>query len=195
MMAMQYSFVLPADYDMDIIRLRIASKGHMLDDFPGLAFKAYLSADRTLGDTAENLYAPFYLWRQPEAMHGFLNGPGFAGVAQAFGWPSIKTWTVWHSWMAEDVAQARHARRITKPIAPYTALAALREQEQAEAQALRDSGALAVVVGFEPGNWSLVQFSLWRDAIEAPPQQLPYAEQRYAVGHMSMPGEIGASSH
>ena len=184
MMAMQYSFVLPADYDMDIIRQRIASKGHLLDDFPGLAFKAYLSADRLRGGTAENLYAPFYLWRQPEAMHAFLNGAGFAGVAQAFGWPSIKTWTVWQSWMAEDVAQARHARRIIKPIAPYTALAALREQEQVEAGALRDSGALAVVVGFEPGNWSLVQFSLWRDAVEAP--LLPH-EQRYEVGHLSLP--------
>lgn len=185
MMAMQYSFVLPADYDMEIIRQRIASKGHMLDEFPGLIFKAYLSADRNGGATAENLYAPFYLWREPEAMHAFVNGPGFAGVAQAFGWPSIKTWTVWHSWLADDAAQARHARRIVKPIAPYTALAALRDQEEAEALALRERGALAAVVGFEPGSWSLVQFSLWRDAIEAPPQAL---EQRYEVGHMSVPG-------
>lgn len=184
MMAMQYSFVLPADYDMDIIRHRIASKGHMLDDFPGLAFKAYLSADKRRGATAENLYAPFYLWREPEAMHAFISGPGFAGVAQAFGCPSIKTWTVWHNWLAEDVAQARHARRIVKPIAPYSALAALREQEQAEAGALRDSGALAVVVAFEPVSWTLVQFSLWRDAVDTPP--LPQ-EQRYEVGHMSVP--------
>jgi hypothetical protein len=184
MMAMQYSFVLPADYDMDIIRQRIASKGHMLDDFPGLAFKAYLSADSSHGATAENLYAPFYLWREPEAMHRFVNGPGFAGVARAFGWPSIRTWTVWHDWLAQDVAQARHARRVVKSIAPYTSLAALREREQAEAGALRDSGALAVVVGFEPGSWTLVQFSLWRDAIDAPPQP---QEQRYEVGHMSVP--------
>ncbi|HEU4845378.1 MAG TPA: DUF4865 family protein [Burkholderiaceae bacterium] len=185
MMAMQYSFVLPADYDMEIIRQRIASKGHMLDDFPGLLFKAYLSADRHGGATAENLYAPFYLWREPEAMHAFVNGPGFAGVAQAFGWPSIKTWTVWHSWLADDVAQARHARRVVMPIAPYTALAALREQAAAAAKALRARGALAVVLGFEPGSWSLVQFSLWRNAIDAPPQAL---EQRYEVGHMSVPG-------
>ena len=184
MMAMQYSFVLPADYDMAIIRQRIASKGHMLDDFPGLMFKAYLSADRTRGATGENLYAPFYLWREPEAMHAFINGPSFAGVAQAFGWPSIKTWTVWHSWLAEEVAQARYARRLVKPIAPYSALAALREQQQAEAGALRDSGALAVVVVFEPGSWSLVQFSLWRDEINAPPVPL---EQRYEVGHLSRP--------
>lgn len=184
MIAMQYSFVLPADYDMEIIRERIASKGHMLDDFPGLAFKAYLSADRSRGATAENLYAPFYLWREPEAMHAFVNGPGFAGVAQAFGWPSIKTWTLWHHWLGDEISQARYARRIVKPIAPYTALAALREQEDAAAVALREGGALAVVVGFEPGSWSLVQFSLWRDAIKSSPQS---GEQHYTVGHMSAP--------
>lgn len=42
--AMQYSFVLPADYDMNIIKQRIASKGHLLDDFPGLIFKTCLIA-------------------------------------------------------------------------------------------------------------------------------------------------------
>lgn len=185
MMAMQYSFVLPADYDMEIIRQRIASKGHLLDDFPGLAFKAYLSADRSGGVAAENLYAPFYLWREPEAMHAFVNGAGFAGVAQAFGWPSIKIWSVWHHWLGEQVAQARHARRIVTPIAPYTALAALREREQAQAVALREQGALAVVVGFEPVSWSLVRFSLWRDVTDTAPQA---SEQCYAVGHMSVPG-------
>jgi hypothetical protein len=73
MIAMQYSFVLPADYDMAIVRERIAVKGKLLDNLPGLIFKAYLHAER--GATAmENTYAPFYLWQDEEAMHGFLNG-------------------------------------------------------------------------------------------------------------------------
>ena len=36
MFAMQYSITLPADYDMAIIRHRVAAKGHLLDDFPSL---------------------------------------------------------------------------------------------------------------------------------------------------------------
>jgi hypothetical protein len=34
MLAMQYRFVLPADYDMAIIRQRIHERGHLLDGFP-----------------------------------------------------------------------------------------------------------------------------------------------------------------
>ena len=46
MIAMQYGIGLPADYDMGIIRRRTADKGHLLDDFDGLVFKAYLHASR-----------------------------------------------------------------------------------------------------------------------------------------------------
>ena len=34
MIAMQYSFTLPADYDMTRIDERIESKGHLLNGFP-----------------------------------------------------------------------------------------------------------------------------------------------------------------
>lgn len=63
MLAMQYSFTLPADYDMSIIRQRIATKGHLMDGFPLLVFKAFLQASRDVGrrHAFENLYAPFYM--------------------------------------------------------------------------------------------------------------------------------------
>jgi hypothetical protein len=48
MLAMQYSFTFPADYDMAIIERRIAENGHRLDGFPGLLFKAYLYARRSV---------------------------------------------------------------------------------------------------------------------------------------------------
>jgi hypothetical protein len=182
MIAMQYSFVLPADYDMAIVRERIAVKGKLLDNLPGLVFKAYLHAER--GATAtQNAYAPFYLWQDEGAMHGFLNGPGFAGVAQAFGWPSVSTWTPWHASVTEEVRQARYATRDTAVIAPYSALAELRDLELAYARQARERGALAVVIGFEPVTWTVVRLCLWRDA--------PPAETRgqiYQVGHLSAPG-------
>ncbi|SEO38622.1 protein of unknown function [Duganella sp. CF517] len=180
MIAMQYSFVLPADYDMAIVRERIAAKGPLLDDLPGLAFKAYLYAQH--GESSENLYAPFYLWRDGESMHGFLNGPGFAGVARAFGWPSVRTWTPWHASVGDEVRAARHATRSVRSIAPYSDLAALREREEDWANEARERGALAVVAGFEPGTWTVVRFSLWRDAQAT---GITAAEQHYRVGHMS----------
>jgi hypothetical protein len=182
MIAMQYSFVLPADYDMAIVRERIAVKGKLLDDLPGLVFKAYLHAER--GEAAENLYAPFYLWRDAEAMHDFLNGPGFAGVTQAFGWPSVRTWTPWHASVGDAVRQARHAIRSVAAIAPYSDLAARRLLEEEWARQALKRGALAVVVGFEPVTWSIVRLCLWR---EAPAEAAP-GEQRYRIGHVSAPG-------
>jgi hypothetical protein len=185
MIAMQYSFVLPADYDMGIVRERIATRGALLDKLPGLVFKAYLHADRgDGGGGAENLYAPFYLWADEEAMHGFLNGPAFAAVSQAFGWPSVQTWTPWHASVGDDVRQARYATSSVAAIAPYSAMAELRQSEDVYARRMLKQGALAVVIGFEPVSWSLVRLCLWREA--PPPVQA--RERRYQIGHISAPG-------
>jgi heme-degrading monooxygenase HmoA len=174
MIAMQYRFVLPADYDMGIIRERIASRGPALDHLPGLLFKAYLH-----GTAPENSYAPFYLWRDEQAMHDFLNGPAFAGVAKAFGWPSVRTWTPWHAAVGDDIRQARHATLSSEAIAPYSPLAELRAREEDWA---RRQGALAVVVGFEPVTWTITRLCLWRD-----PPAVAAHERHYLVGHVSAP--------
>lgn len=114
MLAMQYSFTLPSDYDMSVIRERIASKGHLMDDFPLLVFKAFLYARRDQGrrHACENLYAPFYLWESAEGMNRFLGSNGFAALTGSFGWPSIKTWSVWEVATADDTCYGglRNAR-------------------------------------------------------------------------------------
>ncbi|QCW76765.1 DUF4865 family protein [Streptomyces sp. S6] len=92
MHAMQYEITLPADYDMDIIRTRVATKGHLLDAFPGLGLKAYLIRERA-GGSPVNQYAPFYLWRAPEGMNAFLWGAGFQGLVDDFGRPEVQHWT------------------------------------------------------------------------------------------------------
>ncbi len=92
MHAMQYEITLPADYDMDIIRTRVATKGHLLDAFQGLGLKAYLIRERA-GGSPVNQYAPFYLWRAPEGMNAFLWGAGFQGLVDDFGRPEVQHWT------------------------------------------------------------------------------------------------------
>jgi len=181
MFAMQYSFVLPADYDMSIIHRRIRDKGPVLDGFPHLRFKAYLSAEKNSGDvaSAENLYAPFYLWDDPQGLTNFLTGPGFATLTRDFGWPKVMTWVVWHAELTQDLSTARFASREVATIALYSDLAAMREA--AVAQARTRSDALADVVGFNPTEWTLLRFRLWR---EPPAIQ---GAQLYRVGHMSLP--------
>lgn len=80
MLAMQYSFTLPADYDISDIRERITTNGYLMDGFPLLVFKAFPYASRDQGRhyACENLYAPFYLWESTEGMNNFLVSSGFA---------------------------------------------------------------------------------------------------------------------
>lgn len=170
MIAMQYSFTLPADYDMAIIDRRIADKGHMTDGFPGLAFKAYLSA----AGEPDNLYAPFYLWHDEEGLNRFLSGPGFVGLTRSFGWPTVRLWSVWETRLG-DVARATHATREIAAIERHADLAALRARHAAEVSA---DGALASIAGFEPTTWTAVRFRLW--------DHRPIGGQSYKVGHVSV---------
>ncbi|MFJ7908709.1 DUF4865 family protein [Kitasatospora sp. NPDC096204] len=92
MHAMQYEITLPADYDMGVIRRRVADKGHLLDAHPGLGLKVYLVRERGRHGSPVNQYAPFYLWHTAEGMNGFLGGPGFRGLSADFGRPAVRHW-------------------------------------------------------------------------------------------------------
>jgi len=184
MIAMQYSFTLPADYDMSIIDRRIADKGPLLDNLPNLRFKAYLTARRRAGNGpgSDNLYAPFYVWNRDEGLADFVCGPGFAGVAASFDRPSVRTWIVWQAALAATVTQARFASREILGMPEHVSLADLRRRDGDEALAEAGrGGVLASVAAFEPTTWTRVRFRLWA---EAPQGQ---AGQVYQVGHLSLP--------
>lgn len=186
MLAMQYNFALPADYDMDIIRRRIDDKGPLLDHFPRLRFKAYLYADRRGArlPTRQNLYAPFYLWESTEGMNAFLGSSGFGGAVQAFGWPEVRTWSVWQGEVSPEAARAIGASRDVEAIAPFSDLDELCQREAARVRADLADGALAAVSAFEPTGWSLVRFRLWG---ELRPELAREGRQLYQVGHVSLP--------
>ncbi|WP_346908888.1 DUF4865 family protein [uncultured Roseibium sp.] len=186
MMAMQYSFVLPADYDMEIITRRIRDKGHLLNGFPHLRFKAYLFADRKDGDIGaqDNLYAPFYLWDAPEGADQFLTGPGFEAVSRDFGRPSVETWIGWHAELDRDLSQARYASREIRPIAPDCDLQALRARSAEGARnALKDNDAIACLTAFDPTSWNTLRFCLW----QSPPERGSEDTQLYRVGYVALP--------
>jgi len=185
MIAMQYTFPLPADYDMGIIRQRIADFGHLMDNHPQLIMKAYLYALKAEHGN-DNRYAPFYLWNSNDGMSDFLTGNGFRGVSQAFGWPQVSHWLPWVVKMVpENLAKARYATQECQPIAAYSDLTLLRSQQQANPLAL------ASIVAFDPAHWQLVSFHLWQQL----PQQRNAQTQCYAVGHISAPLDTAAQCH
>ncbi|MBB5572931.1 MULTISPECIES: DUF4865 family protein [Rhizobium] len=186
MIAMQYSFTLPADYDMAILDRRIRDKGPMLDNFPGLKFKAYLSARKGDARTGsrENLYSPFYVWDKDEGLSNFICGPGFAGVTESFGRPQVKTWIVWRADISPDIQNARFAIREIFQTGPYAPLAEIRQRESDDATGEVARGeALASVAAFEPTSWTRVRFRLLADL---PKDVLRPGVQIYDVGHLSL---------
>ena len=185
MIAMQYSFVLPADYDMAIIDRRIREKGPLLDGFPRLRFKAYLAARKQdVGFTsAENLYAPLYLWDEPEGIDSFLSSPGFGVVTRDFGWPSVQTWLIRHAELTADLKAATFATRDVGPVAPYTDLASHRNSAIAEAKSAIQAGAVAAIAAFDPTKWTMAKFTLWPGL----PKLVTETMQLYTVGHVSLP--------
>ncbi|MFI6643943.1 DUF4865 family protein [Streptomyces sp. NPDC050504] len=184
MHAMQYEITLPADYDMRIIRERVAAKGHLLDGLPGLGLKAYLVRER--GDASPvNQYAPFYLWHDPAAMTGFLRGPGFQGLSADFGRPAVRNWQgVGYAEGGGDASGTRTAVRRTQPVEPFDPVAQVVDEALRESVELaRESGAVCTALALDPYRWELVHFSLWdHDAPTAP-------GDRYEVLHLSRGSE------
>lgn len=185
MIIMQYSFTLPADYDMDIIDRRVKDKGPMLDQFPGLNFKAYLFARRDDNlPSRENLYAPFYVWDDEYAVSNFLCGPGFEALCLNFGRPTVYKWLPWAHHGKANIATAQYASRVVKPIPVGADLHDLRTNAVASLnQSFKtDQNILATVTGFDPHTWTEITFNLYADEpVTSPSPDL----QLYHVGHVS----------
>jgi len=180
MIAMQYRFRLPADYDMGIITTRIQENGHLLDGFPGLLLKAYCYAENDDPFSHnEPLYTPFYLWQDSEPMMRFLTSSGFRRLTQDFGWPQIDSWLVLDYQPAAELDLSSFARRLITPIAPYEDLM------------LRSSTSNKItpktsqILAWDVQTWRHLTFQL-----SPQPFTDDTAAECYRVGHLSLPHNI-----
>ncbi|MGW7447030.1 DUF4865 family protein [Kitasatospora sp. NPDC054795] len=205
MHAMQYEITLPADYDMGVIRKRVADKGHLLDAHPGLGLKAYLVRERGRQGSPVNQYAPFYLWHTVEGMNGFLWGPGFRGLSADFGRPAVRHWlgaglthgasgTSAATASASASTSASETASSTEEAAgpPTTAtretvrLPESADPAEAVERALADlpthPALHTAAVAVDPSRWELLRFALWHGPA---PEDEPGV--RYQVLHLSRP--------
>ncbi|MDO0917243.1 DUF4865 family protein [Streptomyces sp. DT2A-34] len=184
MHAMQYELTLPADYDMEIIRRRVASKGNLLDEWDGLGIKTYLMRERGVHGSPVNQYAPFYLWNTVAGMNSFLWGGPFQGIVSDFGRPSVRQWSglsYEEGGAADSPARVAVLRR--QPVPDGVRLT------DVMADAARETGRLAGASGVvlstaavDTGRWEVVHLSLWE-------HDAPKADgDVYEVLHMSEPG-------
>ncbi|MGW1077503.1 DUF4865 family protein [Streptomyces sp. NPDC002537] len=195
MHAKQYEITLPADYDMRIIRKRVADFGHLLDDRAGLALKAYVIRERGVDGSPVNQYAPFYLWDDTAAMGRFLvGGGGFQGIVRDFGRPVVQHWMG----VATEAGPARAAvpKAASRRLSPVPVDAdpsgmgvtelIRRETDALHALARRD-GVHTAALAVDPRHWQLMRFVLWEQAVPEDED----ATERYEVLHLSAPHLAG----
>jgi Domain of unknown function (DUF4865) len=163
MQAMQYEITLPADYDMAIVRRRVATKGAMTDDFEGLGLKAYGIRERGVNGSPVNQYAPFYLWASGEGMNRFLWGAGFGGLSRDFGRPVVRQWTglAFERGPASDAAPSVATRRIEPIARDADATAAIDAAVAATRERARASEVHSTALAVDTSAWEIVQFTLW----------------------------------
>jgi Domain of unknown function (DUF4865) len=184
MLAMQYSYTFPADYEMQRIDDRVAAKGLLFDNLPNMAFKVFLAARKGANGSQGNIYAPFYVWKSSEGMNSFLTDDKFQGVVQSFGWPLVQTWSVLNTEISPSLRKATFAVRHTTRIDAYAPLSALKSRAHDEVKLAIEDGAVAGLSAFEPTTWTQIKFTLWPQPIEI--EASPSA-QCYSVLHVSAP--------
>ncbi|MGW1953368.1 DUF4865 family protein [Streptomyces sp. NPDC001920] len=184
MLAMRYGLTLPADYDMEIIRRRVATRGHLLDTWAGLGLKAYLVRERGVHGSPVNEYAPFYLWHTVAGMNRFLWEGPFQGIVDDFGRPSVRQWPGLAC--AAGVAAhspARGAVLRLRQVPDGVLLADFMAETTRETERLAaEDGAVLAASAVDAGRWEVIHFSLWDS-------HLPKADgDTYEVLHLSAPG-------
>jgi hypothetical protein len=180
MLACQYVIDLPAAFDMQAIRARVAEKGPSFDDWPGLALKPFLLDEPARGGAKRD--GTFYLWHTPQALHDFLSGPTFAAVAASFGRPRVRTC------LAEDAlvpdGPVRGFRQVRLPLAGDRPLA---EELAATRAALPPATGRTLLL--DPSDWTL-QAAVMSAEAQPPGGDLLRARE---VLHVSRPTPAAAA--
>lgn len=179
MLAMQYSIQLPDNYDLDLIRQRVARRSKLFEELPGLSHKAYLL------DETDKVYAPFYIWGDVEEAQNFLFDDLFHGVIRDFSRPRVRTWFTLAKGYGNRLLTPTYAVKETDIIAPEEKLEDAINTEKAEHTKLLSNPALYFrCIAFDSDRWEVVRYSLWADAKSA---VRPAADNvdTYAILHVS----------
>lgn len=161
MFAMHYEHRLPADYDMEVMRDRAATRGPGWDATPGLAFKAFVARERGQHGAIANLYGGIYLWRDADAAARLLTGDPFMVVTDTFGRPRVDTGLALAARTGPSTAQALALYRHVETLDVNAAIPAARAAAIARHEAAADrADTVAAWVVLDPSAWQLVWITL-----------------------------------
>ena len=173
---MQYKITLAGDYDMEIIKKRVKENGYKTDGFKDLLFKCYLIQEKNL-DGFENLYAPFYLWKESEGMNEFIFDGYYDNILQSFGWQNINIGIPMKVDLQENYGEAKFLLEISDEIKPSLSLKDVGESLKRSGQ--DDPDICGNICIYNPDKWRYSQFLFLKDR----PQQ--QAGNLYQILHIS----------
>src|SRR5215469_12020568 len=158
-MLMQYETPFPDEFDMDQVKSRVRKLAPQFDQYPGLRFKLY--GVNEAKHAAVNEYTSIYLWTTPDPMRGLLAGDLFDNYAQAFARPSVRSWLI-HDIFGNPLSlvDARYSLRRIVPVPRQTKVGAFLESWTRREYR---SDALVQIIGLDPLDWQLDEFTGWRD--------------------------------
>lgn len=181
MLAMQYSIQLPQNYDADAIRTRVKSRKKLFDDHEGLIHKSFLYNE------SENIYAPFYVWKDIASAKNFLLDDLFKGVVETFSRHRVRNWFVMHMAYGNRDLNPTYAQRETDIISAEEPLDTYLLRDKAmQNQLIKDPNLYMHIVALDADRWEILHFSLWKDQQSAA-KPASDAFITYEVLHVSEP--------
>ncbi len=159
MITMQYRINLPNDYDMQIIKKRVADNGDKTDGFQGLLFKCYLIQERN-ADSFENIYAPLYIWKDSNGMNQFLFGGYYDNIIKSFGWQNINIGVPLLIDLKNDFMDSKFVTEDKYYIVPRLSLSSFRESVLKPNQSDNEfSGQVCI---YNPDKWEYSHFYFYK---------------------------------
>lgn len=158
MIAMQYTIRLAGDYDLQLLRDRVAQRKKLFDGLKGLLHKTYMF------NPEQAVYAPFYVWENDDAARAFLTSDLFRNVIKTFGRPRVRLWSVLEFGGHVDENTPKLAVRELDIIPAEDDLGTLAtsERERHEA-ALGQDGLCFHLSAMDPDRWEIMRYSVWCD--------------------------------
>lgn len=168
---MQYKITLPSDYNMEIIKQRVAHNGNKTDGFIGLLLKAYLISD----DTNQKEYAPLYVWNDYSGMNCFIFGGFYDNILHSFGWQNIDIYIPLQVNLSMQVKSAKYILEITH---------AIKEKNNMTLPtfSIENNHCLGKFLMYNPSTWKSVEFHFLTEVCD----ELKVLGRVYQILHLSM---------
>lgn len=171
MIGMQYKITLPNDYDMDIIRTRVANNGSKTDGFKQLFLKAYLITDYS----NKKQYAPLYLWKNSNGMNTFIFEGFYDNIINSFGFQNINIGISYLANVEKNIHESTYLLEIENNFSS-------KDKITLPSLTYPTESCLGKVIIYNPDKWKYTEFYFYKKL----PKTKRESESIYEILHMSM---------